>query len=345
MANSTDKQKQTRRIAHVLEIRYLDDSLIPDDPDVDQNSMLAVKGGNMDDSSSSAATPWLLPDEEEMLSARPYQLNGPPSSSSTLGPMGGGPLTTHFPDSQTGLSSSSGLPRDDEYALLASLPIGIQMLDPLTLQVVLQDPQLLQSLLRSDGSVDETHLSMLQTCTSVEEYRANLMASVTMPSYGINNYSNVMPSYGSHGMNGMGAGNEVPMFDNMQMSANNNNLHQAWDRYGMSSNESSNWNNLNMNMGMNMNMPMNMSVPAVTTITTAPSAGGSGGSKRFPTTKQSTPCRFFNTPRGCANGDKCPFGHFMDSNVVSAAAQGGPMRSGGLSRPGRGMPGSGARRR
>eukprot|EP01039_Chlorochromonas_danica_P001828 gene1828-1998_t len=334
VANSVDKQKQTRRIAHVLEIRYLDDSLIPDDPDVDQNSILALKGGNMDDSSSSTATPWLLPDEEEILSARPYQLNSLPSSSSTLGPMGGGSMTAHFPDSQTGLSSSSGLPRDDEYALLASLPIGIQMLDPLTLQVVLQDPQLLQSLLRSDGSVDETHLSLLQTCTSVEEYRANLMASVAMPSYGINNYSNVMPSYGSHGMNGMGTGNDVPMFDNMQMPANNNNLHQAWDRYGMSSNESSNWNNLNMNMGMNMNIPMNMSVPAVTTITTASSAGVSGGSKRFPTTKQSTPCRFFNTPRGCANGDKCPFGHFVDSNAVSAAAQSGPTRAAGMNRPG-----------
>ena len=34
---------------------------------------------------------------------------------------------------------------------------------------------------------------------------------------------------------------------------------------------------------------------------------------KFPSTKAATPCRFFNTVKGCQFGDKCPFGHFLGS--------------------------------
>lgn len=34
-------------------------------------------------------------------------------------------------------------------------------------------------------------------------------------------------------------------------------------------------------------------------------------------TKAATPCRFFNTPKGCQFGDKCAFGHFRDDEPDS----------------------------
>ena len=41
--------------------------------------------------------------------------------------------------------------------------------------------------------------------------------------------------------------------------------------------------------------------------------------KRFPTTKAATPCKFYNTSKGCQFGDKCAFGHF-DEAVSSSTS-------------------------
>ncbi|CAK9253182.1 unnamed protein product [Sphagnum jensenii] len=53
--------------------------------------------------------------------------------------------------------------------------------------------------------------------------------------------------------------------------------------------------------------------------------------RKFPSTKASTPCRFYNTPKGCQFGDKCAFGHFNDSKGATGmkfnTAQQSPKKS------------------
>lgn len=58
--------------------------------------------------------------------------------------------------------------------------------------------------------------------------------------------------------------------------------------------------------------------------------------RRFPTTKAATPCRFFNTPKGCQFGDKCAFGHFRDDPELAPHGP-GPVSVPGI-RPGPGRP-------
>lgn len=41
------------------------------------------------------------------------------------------------------------------------------------------------------------------------------------------------------------------------------------------------------------------------------------GKKGFQTPKNLHPCRFFNTAKGCQNGDKCGFGHFRPDALIA----------------------------
>lgn len=319
---SLEKDRQDQRLAHVLEGRYLDESLIPNDPDEDPNMYDLPLADALSATSAFNAPlqviPWHMTgemeEEEPILSS---------SSSSS---------------SATSLSSSSMLPFPsdntaamyDEYTfntLLNSLPLAIQMLDPVTLQMIAQNPTVLSTLLSADGQlVDEHNLALLQNCATVEDYFAMILPPAASSSSG--------GYYGSQGNhwndNNFSSMHQQPwqssqgLEDNLQMFMNT-----TTTSYGV------------IGGGGNVQIPPSRDLSHSLGGGGGRSGSGSGSASRFPTTKASTPCRFFNTPKGCMNGDKCPFGHFLDTASSSMSGMGG-MSGGGSGRSGPGQRGPGA---
>jgi hypothetical protein len=289
--------------------------LIPNDPDEDPN-MFDVP---LPDTLSTASMfpsdsviqpiPWVIAgsmeeeEEEEVpppLSTQPYNLNN--SGYAGSGFMG------------SSLSSSLHAPAYDEYSfhtLLNSLPIGIQMLDPITLQMIAQNPQILSTLLTADGQqVDESNLITLQNSTSIEEYYSSILPSSSSSAASAFPYdyslSGTSQNWQSHGGLSVIGSNVVDSY-------------QSWQ-----STSSSMDNNLQLFMNTTATYGSNsLQIPPSRDLLASLGAGNSSATSRaaakFPTTKASTPCRFFNTPKGCINGDKCPFGHFLDTATSSIA--------------------------
>lgn len=349
--DSKDREKQSRRLAHVLEVRYLDESLIPDDPDVDP----ACVNSSSDDVVEAL---WLSPEEEAELRAAQMKYGKPLPPSAPSSSKG---AQQQMPQQQMMFDMS----KEDEYNMMVSgLPISIQMLDPLTLQGVLQEPLILQSLLRPDGSVDETRLSLLQTCPSVDDYRQVLFGSLTsgmgmgmgMMGGGHGNGYGNMPVYNGSGGYNAGFDQQQQHFHQQQLQhqqlpqqpfagqyAAAQNLPMGWEHsQGHGSRfeppgAPNAWNTVSSMNSRQPHMPMGGGGMGLGGPPPAPSLGVPPP-KRFNTTKAGTACRFFNTPRGCGNGDKCPFGHFLDSSAGSGSA--GPM---GTGMPMGGGPGMGMR--
>ena len=51
--------------------------------------------------------------------------------------------------------------------------------------------------------------------------------------------------------------------------------------------------------------------------------GDDAGRKRIRPQKTNTPCKFFNTPKGCQFGSKCAFGHYAESSNGGGGSGGG----------------------
>ncbi len=338
---STEKELQARRLAHVLEVRYLDDSLIPPDPD----ETLALTDATGVDLTS---TPWYQPGTEPVFSA--------PNNSMDRGFGGGG--------GGTGNAYSS---------LVASLPLSLQRLDPSILEQIVQDQSLLLSLLNSDGSVNDHRVAVLQAqltsssssssfsggggrggnSSSVQQFggqragassnnfsvqqtggsvfdsfavsgRYDSAAGSSGGFYTENINNNNSSGGGMRGSSGNvprstrwgGSGGSELSQDHMQVGGGDEDRYYDSDsfsgqqqtggsRFNFSTrNQNAPWSGNNSNNGNSgfQRDDINKPPPVI--------ARDNRSGKQFTGTKASTPCRFFNTNKGCQFGDKCQFGHF-----------------------------------
>lgn len=312
---------------------YHDDSQIPADPDespsVNEPSSSSILGGRGDlgtgagDDTSCSAIPWYQPGTEpppEELAPPPealaYDHNGHHLGGYGVPSMAQGP-GGYADDTAPG-------------SAFAQLPYSLQTLDPHTLRILTQDPALVQSILRPDGSVDEINLAAFKRSVGAIDYAHG--------PHGAAHFAPEGPRYGDAGQrrSRWGGGAEAPIDpyravpDPYARSMPGPALAPApapyefdydYDPYGPprggggaggppvygdrppAHGPHGGWNgDYDEPLGPVGGRPPDLQ----------PAGGRSGpGQRRFPTTKASTPCRFFNTAKGCQFGDKCAFGHFL----------------------------------
>lgn len=379
--------------------------MIPPDPDEDVSMLesnditsYSIMGNKENHVSNIIETiPWKIEgeEEEEVDISNPMMMpmggsNFPSSSSANIYAMSGqGGFNNGFDSSMGyygpgGAGSSSGMTSDyDINTFVNALPLPLQTLDPFTLQLIIQDPSILQYLILPDGqSVHENHLLILKNCTTLDEFymtmnqetqqqqQQNLQHSFNsnilnqqkggsrVSRWEQSNVSNV-GSTGSGGVSGWGGGSaNAGMSHNMSsnMSSGNNwgpttqtiistpfITHSTRLLDGGNNNNNNQWmgNDDMMMMSSNSSHLMPTSSLSISSISVNSMSGGGGSGHARTTSKSQVACRFFNTPKGCMNGDKCKFGHFLDSSKVSGGGMdGGDMSSGG---GGSGMMGPGMR--
>lgn len=292
----------------------MDESLIPNDPDEDPN----MNDIPLPDTLSTAT---LLPNDG-VIQSIPWHIVGSMEEEEEVIPsVSSQSYSSGLYGSNTSLlnnsiSSSLHTPAYDEYSfntLLNSLPTAIQMLDPLTLQMIAQNPQILSTLLTPDGQqVDEANLMTLQNSTSVEEYYSSLLPSSSATSSYPYDYSSMGSSQNWRHHGGLTGGMSNSVVDSYQSwQSASNPMEDAGLQLFMNTTTSSYGTN-------SLQIPLNRDLLASLGVGNSTMAARTTAAK-FPTTKASTPCRFFNTPKGCINGDKCPFGHFLDTATSSIA--------------------------
>ena len=307
--------------------RYIDDPHIPTDPDEapsvyevptssrSSDSFNAGTGAG-DDTEACAPIPWYAPGTEPP----PEELLPPPPVMDATG-LGG--------DGSAGSVDDNALT-----AVISQLPPSLQALDVNMLRLLVQDPTLLQSIIRPDGSVDEMNL-------------AALLRSVHSGGMGMggNHFNAGIPFVGESGAprrSRWGGGDAAPtMSDPLHVPGMGGDLYGRYpppppqfefdydyDPYGTTRGGSG--------FGERPPLPTAAAAPSweypQESAATAASRLNAQTQKRFPSTKASTPCRFFNTAKGCQFGDKCSFGHFlgMVNEFSNGAASTGPGRKFGV---------------
>lgn len=154
---SSEKDAQTRRLGLVLEVRYLDDSLIPNDPD----DSIAVAFDQQQQQlqlqqppEPVKAIPWGSPGTDAHASQSQFDPFFPPYQQQEQ---------QHQHNSQQYNSEQfRGYRSEEDSPAVAGLPRSLQLLGPQLLQRIVQDPALLQSLLNHDGTVNEQRVFQLQ---------------------------------------------------------------------------------------------------------------------------------------------------------------------------------------
>jgi len=126
---SQEKDLQTRRLGLVLEVRYLDDSLIPSDPDDSLATATSLAASQDLDIAPPKLIPWMMPGVTDPVDNYPSQ------------------------HQEIDIVGNNGPLR---------LPRSLQQLDPQLLQRIVTDPQLLQSLLNPDNTINEHRVLQLQ---------------------------------------------------------------------------------------------------------------------------------------------------------------------------------------
>lgn len=385
--------------------------MIPPDPDEDVSMLesnditsYSIMGNKENQVSNIIETiPWKIEGEEEEVEiSNPMMMsmggNNFPSSSSANGlnniyAMGGqGGFNNGFDPSMGyygpgGAGSSSGMTSDyDINTFVNALPLPLQTLDPFTLQLIIQDPSILQYLILPDGqTVHDNHLLILKNCTTLDEFYMTMNQETQQQQQ-----QNLQNSFNSNILNQQKGGSRVSRWEQSNISNSLNvggsgggsgwggSANAGMSHNNMSGNISSgnNWgpttqtiistpfithstrlldggnNNNNQWMGNDDMMMMSSnsshlptSSLSISSISVNSMSGGGSGHGRT-SSKSQVACRFFNTPKGCMNGDKCKFGHFLDSSKGSGGMmggggmEGGDMNSGG---GGGGMMGPGMR--
>lgn len=284
--------------------------MIPADPDEaasvhEVTSSSGAPGGNQSgtsagDDSECANIPWYIPGTEP-----------PPEKELPAMPT----------DPFAALASGAYL---DDLALqkiVTQLPYALQALDFSTLRALVQDAAALQAVLRPDGSVDQFNLAAFQRnlgggrerVSRFDSYRGDVGGAgppVFLPPSDLSGPSRrsrfrdagpepmQVDDYGSGGGGGGYAPNSLPF-----------EFEYDYDPYGpprgahYDDRPPVDW---NPDYGDAYLPPRGDPLPM---------PGGprrtATAQTRFPSTKAATPCRFFNTSKGCQFGDKCSFGHFL----------------------------------
>ncbi|MCL4419489.1 hypothetical protein M1146_05310 [Patescibacteria group bacterium] len=198
---------------------------------------------------------------------------------------------------------------DNDDAFIKSLPLHLQYLDPLALGILCQDKSIVQLILKPGEAVDDRYMNILQNSSTLEEFRASCNALANSDMYSPNPSWSVPPAQPAS------YGNQYSLtstWDNSIFTAPIGNMSNPMP--GMPS--------------YSYQQPISVGInPHVNPISSVPSIHTSKLASR----KASTPCRFFNTPKGCLSGDKCPFGHFGNISVPTYAP--GGFRAPGSRRP------------
>ncbi len=358
---SLEIENQNRRMATVLEVRYLDESLIPMDPD----EVLSIYEAH-DTSGTFERIPWVI-------SGETAEDNDDDNVDVNL--MGAVDSDVSLPSSLTSVASSSGagsMPADfDINTFLNSLPYEIQTLDPGSIQLIVDDTSILEYIIRPDGSIDANNLTILTSSITAEEFRNNISlygvdyvaiaASNAMtlgqdPGYGYGGDEMVNDGLGLDGGYGTGAGYGGGMSGIVGG--------MAWDQHnplkssnlGLSSSmlahnshtagmdgAGNQWigqspglklsSRAHYNPGISPSMNSGAVIGNLSTLRSRLSASinsssGSGNAassfsstvaagssnSRAGSSSKLVPCRFYNSDKGCSNGDRCKFGHFSDPN-------------------------------
>lgn len=258
--------------------------------------------------------------------------------------------------------------------IVSQLPLSLQRLDMQSLQMLVYDPALLQSLLLSDGTVDEIRLSNFQQQQHMNNNFANSNASqqqqqrfsrfdsshqqafnppIPMGNANLNRNSNGVDNsdmgsgggfrkpnsrWGDKAVNDQSIlladqtsllayppsyKNSFPTHSNL-LSHNTNTVQRPMSipntgifnsdgsihnqqQFGDWSGDQRMTNPMDNNNSMAYDSTMKRPISQVSNI------DHSAKNLKFPSTKAATPCRFFNTVKGCQFGDKCPFGHFLST--------------------------------
>jgi len=247
--------------------------------------------------------------------------------------------------------------------IVSQLPLSLQRLDVQSLQLLVYDPALLQSLLLSDGTVDEIRLANFQQQRNMNNYaNANTNQqrfsrfdshqqafNPTMPTGNANlnrssnnGVDNADMSSGGFRKSNSRWGDKTATIDQSTLSDQTsmvypqyyNNNDRSFPMQGLPLNTTvqkpmsmpnsgicnpdgsihsqqlfGDWSG-DQRMGNpmdNMSYDSSMKRP----ISQMSTIDNSAKNLKFPSTKAATPCRFFNTVKGCQFGDKCPFGHFL----------------------------------
>jgi hypothetical protein len=250
--------------------------------------------------------PWYIPGTEPP----PEEIVVPAPAVDSFG-------TSHFGPGPGGYLDDAAM-----NALIPQLPYGLQTLNMHALRILVQDPTLLQSVIRSDGQVNEVTLSAFLRSLGADA----LHGSGHFGGNGAPSYPDAGPRRSRWGGDappadiGRGGGDPYGRPPPAQYE-----FDYDYDPYAAPRGAG----------GFGDRPPaqswggdyLDQSGPR------GPDLGGPPRSsvsnqKRFPTTKASTPCRFFNTAKGCQFGDKCSFGHFLGVRSLSEMPPLGPVGGG-----------------
>jgi hypothetical protein len=304
-------------IQWIMCLRFLDDSLIPSDPDT-------LPSAYSNDASTISvevppAVPWLLPGEADM---KPYEFM--PHISEVNAPQ--------FYEGQ-------------------DLPGSLSSLDPVLLSFLSQNEMYLRYIFKEDGvTIDEDRLQQ------VIERMHQLQPTSYAPAYQQSTYQGVdnarfMPQQGYGGesfssgaitSSGSGAiyGNQ-----SWQAIANQNMYNQPPPPQVNPINTYNPTFSANTRPPQQHSMPsldFSISVPSLSEISTVRQPRHSANEYVPPSQsgkpvdhkrgKKSIPCRLFNSPDGCRFGDKCDFSHSLAGNEPAHVSA--PVRHGKGGKPG-----------
>jgi hypothetical protein len=156
--------------------------------------------------------------------------------------------------------------------------------------------------------------------------------------------SNNNPVMNSNNMGGWG--NKNPMLAAMMMNKQQQ-QQMPFSMMGPSASllegmMTNNWNNNDfmMNSMDESGLPLPLHAPSGTTHHSRHrSSSAAAGGGREPSKLSAVPCRFFNSPKGCINGDKCKFGHFADGAMGGLLGGSGMGMGNAVTGPGMSGPG------
>lgn len=359
-SGSIDRDIQSKRHNEVAEAIHLDESLIPDDPDEDPHmyddpSDIQQQSANDDEDlfgdrnakrqkkstapNVSVRISWYL--DDEIPEAAPVA-NTMPGSMMMNNNFGNNMMMdTGYGFNQSNVNGMYGgiqaqqqpqvMKEFDVNTFINSLPPAIQALDPTSLQMIIDDQSLLPTLTRPDNSVNQSNLRTLELSNTIAEYRAKIGIPQFPPAQPLQ--PQTPQALWNSMQNQQHQQQFIPMFGQQmnQQPHQQQMFQQQRQAGGLQMQMATHMMNFQMQQPQQMQQPGMMMMPGNNLGMMSNNMGrmmGRGnqqqGQQKVHTgTKAGTPCRFFNTSRGCINGDKCPFGHFATAGTNNAAGAGG----------------------
>ncbi len=267
---SQEKGRQDSRLEDLIEVRYLDESLIPADPDDAPDALHPVPG----------AAPTQVVNVLQTAGATAFEdtLQNPSQRDDSMLVAGA---------SSSGIMQASHTPSPTTNVMYGSIPSQLHGLEPALLQVISQDESRMMSLLNADGSIN---------LVQVQQLRNSLQASSAPPPVlSLPPHVGVLPPPITPG-GVVSTGRAGSRFSRSTDSSG------STSRFSSAAPPT-------VTAGLPAQMTeapptvVSAGQPQVTRMVPGVDAGRLNARKR-------TPCKWFLSPKGCQNGDACTFGHF-----------------------------------